>query len=63
MHPSKKLAEIDTEFMLRRFKEKRFAAGASREAMAACSNIDLELGDFLTLIREAMLTISDKLEL
>jgi putative nucleotidyltransferase with HDIG domain len=63
MHPSKKLINVDRDFMLRRFKEKRFAAGASREAMAACSNIGLELGEFLVLIRDGMLTISDVLEL
>jgi len=63
MHPSKKLIQIDGEFMLRRFKEKRFAAGASREAMEACSNIGLELQQFLLLIREGMLDISDRLEL
>ncbi len=63
MHPSKKLINIDEEFMLRRFKEKRFAAGASREAMAACSQLDLEPGRFLMLIREGMLTIVDRLEL
>jgi len=63
MHPSKKLASIDTDFMLRRFKEKRFAAGASRENMAACSNLGLELGEFLALVHESMLTISDQLGL
>ena len=63
MHPSKKLINIDAEFMLRRFKEKRFAAGATRENIAACSNLGLELPDFLLLIRDGMLTISDILEL
>jgi len=63
MHPSKKLVNVDENFMLRRFKEKRFAAGASRESIAACSNLGLELGDFLLLIRDGMLTISDVLEL
>jgi len=63
MHPSKKLVNVDSEFMLRRFKEKRFAAGASRESMAACSNLGLELSEFLLLVRDGMLTISDKLEL
>ncbi len=63
MHPSKKLVNVDRDFMLRRFGEKRFAAGATRDNMAACSNLGLELGDFLMLIREAMQTISDKLEL
>lgn len=63
MHPSKKLSAIDEEFMLRRFKEKRFAAGATRENMAASSNLGLELGQFLMLVRESMLTISDELGL
>jgi putative nucleotidyltransferase with HDIG domain len=63
MHPSKKLVNVDSDFMLRRFKEKRFAAGASREAMAACANLDLELGKFLVLVRDGMLTIVEKLEL
>jgi len=63
MHPSKKLINIDSEFMIRRFKEKRFAAGATRENIAACSNLGLELPDFLMLIRDGMLTIADKLEL
>lgn len=63
MHPEKKLAAVDTDFMLRRFGEKRFAAGASRENMAACTNIGLELPDFLSLVRNSMLNISDTLGL
>jgi putative nucleotidyltransferase with HDIG domain len=63
MHPSKQLSAIDSEFMLRRFHEKRFAAGASRENMAACSHLGLELEAFLVLIRDAMKTISNELGL
>ncbi|MBU8933015.1 MAG: HDIG domain-containing protein [candidate division Zixibacteria bacterium] len=63
MHPDKKLTSIDGDFMLRRFKEKRFAAGASRENMAACSEVGLELEQFLLLVREGMLTISKQLGL
>jgi len=63
MHPSKKLTAVDGDFMLRRFKEKRFAAGATRENMAACSNLGLELEEFLLMVREGMLSISDKLGL
>jgi putative nucleotidyltransferase with HDIG domain len=63
MHPSKKIINIDAEFMLRRFKEKRFAAGATRENMAACSNLGLELPEFLLLIKDGMLTITEILEL
>jgi putative nucleotidyltransferase with HDIG domain len=63
MHPSKKLSNIDGGFMLRRFGEKRFAAGASRENMKACENLDLELEEFLMIIHGAMLSIADELEL
>ncbi len=63
MHPEKRLAALDGEFMLRRFKEKRFAAGASRENMAACENLGLEVDEFLMLVRDGMLTISDQLGL
>ena len=63
MHPSKKLVNVDADFILRRFKEKRFAAGASREAMLACSNLNLELGEFMLLVRDGMLSIVDVLEL
>ena len=63
MHPDKKLSVLTAEFMLRRFKEKRFAAGATRENIAACSNLGLELDQFLMLVRDGMLTISDELGL
>jgi predicted hydrolase (HD superfamily) len=63
MHPSKHLENVDVEFMLRRFKEKRFAAGATRENMEACVNIGLELPQFLDLIKKGMLRINEVLEL
>lgn len=63
MHPDKKLSVLTAEFMLRRFKEKRFAAGATRENIASCSNLGLELDQFLMLVRDGMLTISDELGL
>lgn len=63
MHPSKKLAPLDSSFLLRRFAEKRFAAGATRENMAACSNLGLELDEFMLLVRDGMLNIADVLGL
>jgi putative nucleotidyltransferase with HDIG domain len=63
MHPEKKLSVVDGSFMIRRFGEKRFAAGAARENMAACSHLGLELEPFLMLVRDGMLTISDQLGL
>lgn len=63
MHPDKKLDVIDEEFMLRRFKEKRFAAGATRENIAACSELGLELGEFLLLVHDGMMRIRPELGL
>jgi hypothetical protein len=63
MHPAKKLAPLDAEFMLRRFKEKRFAAGATRENIAACSHLGLELEEFILLVHDGMMSISDELGL
>lgn len=61
MHPEKKLAAIDADFILRRFKEKRFAAGADRDAIASCTNIGLSLEEFTGLAIEGMQRISDDL--
>jgi putative nucleotidyltransferase with HDIG domain len=63
MHPGKRLAGVDAEFMLRRFKEKRFAAGAARENIEACTNIGLELPEFLELVKDGMIRISGVLGL
>jgi predicted hydrolase (HD superfamily) len=63
MHPSKKLSAIDTEFMLRRFREKRFAAGASRENIAACERLGIPLEEFLAIVHAGMLSIADELGL
>ncbi len=61
MHPEKKLSSLDAKFILKRFKEKRFAAGATRENMAACENLGLGLEEFLLLVRDGMMKISEKL--
>ena len=63
MHPSKSLAGLDVPFLMKRFKEKRFAAGARRESIAACSNLGLTLEEFLGLVLEGMQGISNELGL
>jgi putative nucleotidyltransferase with HDIG domain len=63
MHPDKKLAGLDVDFVVRRFKEKRFAAGASREQISACSDLGLSLEEFLGVAIESMQGISDDLGL
>lgn len=61
--PEKSLSVIDTDFLMRRFKEKLFAKGANREQMKSCEELGLSLEEFLTLSLDAMKTISKELGL
>lgn len=63
MHPEKRLKSLDTDFVLRRFKEKRFAAGANREQISTCKNLGLELNEFIEICLRGMQNISDELGL
>ncbi|MFH1865838.1 MAG: HDIG domain-containing metalloprotein [Candidatus Eisenbacteria bacterium] len=63
MHPDRKLAGIDVDFVVRRLKEKRFAAGASREQIAACSELGLSVEEFVGIALSSMQGISDELGL
>ncbi len=63
MHPDKKLAAIDVEFIKRRFKEKGFARGARREDIEQCRNTGLELDEFIGLALGAMQGIASELGL
>lgn len=63
VRPNKKLAGLEAKSVLKRFKEKSFAAGASREQISLCSEIGLELGEFVELGLKAMQEISSDLGL
>jgi predicted hydrolase (HD superfamily) len=63
MHPSKKIGAIDAEFVLNRFKEKRFAAGANREQIRSCEELGVSLAEFVEIGVRAMQQISDELGL
>lgn len=63
IRPEKKLAPIDVEFARNRMKEKRFAAGASREAMNKCTNLEMDIDKFLQISLDAMKSISAELGL
>ena len=63
MHPTKKLKSLDVEFVKRRFKEKRFAAGADRDQIRSCEEFGLSLDDFIALSLEAMQEIDEALGL
>jgi putative nucleotidyltransferase with HDIG domain len=63
MHPTKKLENVDLTFLKKRFKEKRFAAGANREQIKQCEKLGLELDEFLTICLNSMKGASDELGL
>jgi len=63
MHPEKKLNALDVDFIVRRFKEKRFAAGANREQIAACKNLGLQLEEFMQICLEGMQGVAQDLGL
>jgi hypothetical protein len=63
IHPDKKLASIDHNFVLNRFKEKAFARGAKREQIKKCSELGFELEEFIKIGLLAMQNISEELDL
>ncbi|MFZ1947197.1 MAG: HDIG domain-containing metalloprotein [bacterium] len=63
MHPSKKIGAIDAEFVLKRFKEKRFAAGANREQIRSCEEMGVGLEEFVAISLAAMQQIAEELGL
>ena len=58
-----KLSGLTTKSVIKRFREKSFAAGANREQVAQCQEIGLEMEEFIGLGIEAMQGIAPDLEL
>jgi putative nucleotidyltransferase with HDIG domain len=54
VRPEKRLDAVEVRSLKKRWKEKAFARGASREQMATCSELGLERDEFLTISLEAM---------
>ncbi|MDP3941581.1 MAG: phosphohydrolase [bacterium] len=55
IHPDKKLASIDTDFVMKRFGEKSFAKGARRESISRCEEtLKIPLRDFIDVTLHAM---------
>ena len=63
VRPDKKMAGVEAKSVKKKFKEKSFAAGVNREQVALCSEIGLELDEFIELGLEAMKGIADDLGL
>lgn len=64
MHPTKRLSGVDIGFVMNRFKEKRFAAGANRDQIMTCTaNLGLPLEEFIAICLKAMQEIAPLLGL
>lgn len=58
-----KLSGLTTKSVMKRFREKSFAAGVNREQVAQCQEIGLELEEFISLGIEAMKGIASEVGL
>jgi predicted hydrolase (HD superfamily) len=63
IRPDRKLAGVEVKSIRKRFNEERFAAGANRAQIAGCSEIGLELDEFIALGLNAMKGIAQALGL
>lgn len=62
--PSKKINDLEVANVLKRFKEKAFARGASREIISKCQEyLNLSLEEFTGIVLKAMQEISNELGL
>jgi putative nucleotidyltransferase with HDIG domain len=61
--PSKRLAEIKPESLMRKYNSKDFARNVSRERISMCVGISLPLEEFLSLSLEGMKKVSSELGL
>lgn len=63
IRPEKKLEPVKLKSLKKRFKEKRFAAGADRDRIRAIEETGMSLDEFLELALNSMKEIADELEL
>ncbi len=63
MHPDKKLKSLDADFVMRRFNEKRFAAGADRDQIRSAQKLEISLEEFINITLDAMKGIDKELGL
>lgn len=63
IRPEKRLAPVELKSLRKRFKEPSFAKGARREDIMTCSELGIELDEFLAIGLEAMKEVADDLGL
>ncbi|MBE0661715.1 MAG: HDIG domain-containing protein [Bacteroidales bacterium] len=63
VYPDKKVASVKTKSVVKRMKEKAFAASVNREAIMECERIGIPLPEFAELSINAMAGISEEIGL
>ena len=63
VRPDKKLASLEAKSVIKKFKQKGFAAGVNRQQISLCSEIGIEFDQFIELGLMAMKTIAADLGL
>ena len=63
VRPDKKLASLEVKSVIKKFKQKGFAAGVNRQQIAQCSEIEIEFDQFIELGLMAMQAIAADLGL
>lgn len=61
--PSKKLADVSTQTLHNKYKDRSFAAGCNRKRIELCKDTELSLEEFLSLSLQALQGIAGTLEL
>jgi len=63
VYPDKKLASVKAKSVVKRMKEKAFAASVNRDTIMECETIGIPIAEFAEICLGAMQGISDDLEL
>jgi len=63
VYPDKKLASVKPKSIIKRMKEKAFAASVDRDIIRECEQIPIPLNEFALISLQAMQSISAELEL
>jgi len=63
VYPDKKLASVKPKSVVKRMKEKKFAASVRRENIMECEKIGIPLPEFVRISVDAMREISDEIGL
>jgi lysyl-tRNA synthetase class 2 len=63
IYPDKKVASVKPASVIKRMKEKAFAANVNRDSIMLCEKIGLSLEEFATLAVDAMKEVADKIGL